>query len=707
MRPRQAVHLFALAASTIWLTACGGGGGSTPPTPPPAISVSFSATPPTSLATSATQGLTAIVSNDSANAGVKWSVTCSATACGSFSAASTPSGTATTYTAPGTPPTNPATVTVTATSVTDSTKSASAIITITAVSPAISVTLSPTPPSTLVAGTTANITAVVTNDSKNAGVTWSVTCGVSACGGFSSTSTASGTATTYTAPTTPPPSPGVNVTATSVTDTTKFASATIAITNTPPPVLADGTYVYHVSGEDSTGPYFVVGAFTVQGGAITAGEQDFSDFSIGYTNNLVASGSTLTTAGNNIQIAINTGNTSIGVSGIETFRGTHVSSTRVLISEFDSFAAASGSIDLQTPTPAAALSGGYAFNVGGADGSPSGAALALGGILNISGTTISTTNSIFDFNDNGTVEQGLFFSSGSAVTAPDSFGRLTFTLNLPANTLPGIVLTGYIVSANRIQLVESQADALGGDLGGTALGQGSHTGNFTAANSGNTTYVFTGNGVDGAGVVHIGADFVLNSNGTISGNIALNDLSSYGSVTITGGTYTVDPTGRVTLVNVTPTLVSGIDFGFQLYLDGNGNALEIGVDGSELNAGLAYQQTATSTTFAGNYALSGFGFGNLNGKFPPWSSVGPVTVASNSFTGSTDYTLQGATPTSSVNLTGTETSSTQVLALIGLNAASTQTSNNYIYFPIDATRVIALEADGQQLGLLQIEEVGP
>lgn len=178
-------------------------------------------------------------------------------------------------------------------------------------------------------------------------------------------------------------------------------------------------------------------------------------------------------------------------------------------------------------------------------------------------------------------------------------------------------------------------------------------------------------------------------------------------MSITGGTYTVDPTGRVTIVNVTPTLVSGIDFGFQLYLDGNGNALEIGVDGSELNAGLAYQQTATSTTFAGSYALSGFGFGSLNGKFPPWSAVGPVTVASNSFTGSTDYNLFGGAQTSSVSLTGTETSSTQALALIGLNAASTQTSNNYIYFPIDATRVIALEADGQQLGLLQIEEVSP
>ena len=76
MTSRRAVSLFALAVFATWLTACGGGG-SAPPTPPPtppAISVALSRTPPTSLVAGTTASLTAVVTNDSASAGVKWSV---------------------------------------------------------------------------------------------------------------------------------------------------------------------------------------------------------------------------------------------------------------------------------------------------------------------------------------------------------------------------------------------------------------------------------------------------------------------------------------------------------------------------------------------------------------------------------------------------------------------------------------------------------
>jgi len=227
MTSRRAVSLFALAAAATWLTACGGGS-KTPPTPP-AIAVALSRAAPTSLVAGGTASLTAVVSNDSNNAGVRWTVTCSSSSCGTFSSASSPSGTATTYTAPSTPP-NPATVTVTATSATDTTKTASATIT---------------------------ISAPITN------------------------------------------------------------------------ILANGTYVYHLAGDDATGPYFVAGAFTVQNGAITGGRQDFSDVSNFYTNNLMASGSSLTAAGSNIQIVLNTGNTAIGVGGVETLRGVRVSGSRV------------------------------------------------------------------------------------------------------------------------------------------------------------------------------------------------------------------------------------------------------------------------------------------------------------------------------------------------------------------------------------------
>jgi hypothetical protein len=402
---------------------------------------------------------------------------------------------------------------------------------------------------------------------------------------------------------------------------------------------------------------------------------------------------------------LNTGNTAIGVGGVETLRGVRVSGSRVLISEFDTFASATGSLDLQTST--AAPSGGYAFSVRGTDGTQQQYALAIGGVLNINGSSVVVANSVLDYNDGGSVEKGLMFSSGS-VSTPDSFGRITITLTPNTPNLLGFILTGYIVSANQIQLVASQMDALGGDLGGMALGQGTHTGNFTMASVSGSTYVFTGVGADANGSLHIGGGLVLNSNGTVSGMLALNDFANFGSVNIAGGNYIVDANGRVSITNVTPSLVQGTPFAFELYLDGNGNAMEIGVDSSQLSEAQAYRQTVSSTaSFAGTYALGGQGFGNFTNSVPAWGAVGPAVIASNALTGFTDYNLQGATPTSNVTLTGTETSSTATLAVTGLNAATLSMSDSYLYLPIDAKRVIAIEVDGNQLGLLLLEGVGP
>src|ERR1700733_1672480 len=576
----------------------------------------------------------------------------------------------------------------------------------------ISVTLT-APPTSLATSATTPLTAVVANDSKSAGVTWTVTCGTSPCGSFNPAATASGSMTTYTAPAV---SNTVTVTATSVTDTTKSASAPITITQSAPPaILGDGTYVYHLSGEDSTGPYFVVGPFTVQSGAITAGEQDFTDFgNEASANALVPSGCSLTTAGGNIQIVLDTGNTSIGVGGIETLRGATVSSSRVLISEVDTFAVATGSVDLQTS--AAAPSGGYAFALHGLDETTNQNILVIGGILNFSGGALVIGSSVYDFNDGGTVGQAQAFASGS-VSAPDSFGRVTITLT-PASTtyLAQFILSGYIVGTNQIQILENQPDALGADLGGVALGQGTNTGNFNQASVANTTYVHASSGEDANGLLTIAGGFSFGSSGGLTGPPAVNDGTNAVGTTINGGAYTVDPTGRVTLTGVTlSSTLQGPNnvpipgpFAFQIYLDGNGNALELGVDPSEATAGPSYLQTATSSDFEGSYALAGQGFlppSSSTAPAPLWGAAGPVTVASDALTGSTDYNAQGYAATSAVSLTGTETSSTGLLSLTGLNGTSFTTANSYSYFPIDSTRVLAIEIDGQMLGLLQLEGV--
>ncbi|MGH7514823.1 MAG: hypothetical protein ACREOQ_18100 [Gemmatimonadales bacterium] len=193
------------------------------------LAVSVSPASP-SVEVSQTAVLTARVDNDPAGQGVTWMLTgsgCTNAACGTIGPAGSAGGLQVTYTAPSVVP-SPATVTLTATSVTDNSKTAFATITI--VPPSISVSVSPASASPAV-NTTQDFTAVVTNDATGTGVTWSVTgsCSDAACGSIAPVTTASGATATYTAPATVPNPAGVRVTATSIADNSRFATATVTI----------------------------------------------------------------------------------------------------------------------------------------------------------------------------------------------------------------------------------------------------------------------------------------------------------------------------------------------------------------------------------------------------------------------------------------------------------------------------------------------
>jgi hypothetical protein len=124
--------LLSLVVGALFLQSCGGGaayaGGSATLT----IGVLLSESTTTVQAGATTQ-VTATVSNDSAGKGVTWTVSCSAVACGSVSPTSTPSGMATTYAAPPTPPANNLKVTLTAAAAADPTKTAWVVITVPAI----------------------------------------------------------------------------------------------------------------------------------------------------------------------------------------------------------------------------------------------------------------------------------------------------------------------------------------------------------------------------------------------------------------------------------------------------------------------------------------------------------------------------------------------------------------------------------------------
>jgi hypothetical protein len=252
---------------------------------------------------------------------------------------------------------------------------------------------------------------------------------------------------------------------------------------------------------------------------------------------------------------------------------------------------------------------------------------------------------------------------------------------------------------------------LNATTGGMALGQGVNTGTFTStsASVGGASYAFGASGEDANGVLQLAGSFAINATGSVSGTVALNDIVSAFSSPISGGTYTVASNGRVSITNVSSSLIPN-PLSFELYLDGNGNALVLGVDNIEVSGGVAYSQLVPSPALGAAFALAAQGFWSSNINNPAWSAVGPVTVASGSVFGYTDYTAQNPDAsialTPNVSLTGSANSSTGALALDGLNAIALQSSGSYAYFAIGAAHAIALEVDGTQtgqMGLLMLE----
>jgi hypothetical protein len=205
----------------------------------------FNKLPPTSLAVNTTALLAAMATNDPLGTGEIWTASCGSPECGSFSSTTTDASglVPTTYTAPATVPTG-GTVTIRATSLTDTTKSINATLTITGPPPPPP---PPPPPATVAvsvlpavayvqrtgASRSAQLTAIVSNDSTAAGVDWSLSCGTSNCGAISG-HTSSGGAATFNNTSTVPVGGTITITAKSTIDPTKLSTATATVvTNVP------------------------------------------------------------------------------------------------------------------------------------------------------------------------------------------------------------------------------------------------------------------------------------------------------------------------------------------------------------------------------------------------------------------------------------------------------------------------------------------
>ena len=504
----------------------------------------------------------------------------------------------------------------------------------------ILVSISQAPPGILVPGAPAvSVTATVTGDSKNAGVTWSCTPGNSAatCGSFNPGTTPSGTATMYS----PPPTAvgPVVITATSVTNTAAFATANVNISTSGG---ISGNYSFYLSGFDgnsNNGIYSLAGAVMINADGTLTGEQDYNNAGGVTSSNLAISSGSLSfdPAAGLGTLTLVTNNTHLGANGTETLALNFVNNNHALIIQADGSATSSGSFDLQTlpSTPA----GGFSFVLSGAGNT--GHTKFFGGVFSVSGSAAS--NGMYDVNDDGSISTGNF--GGATLSAADSFGRGTLTGTGITSTI-----AYYIVGAEAIRLIGMDSS---NTLVGSAFGQGPSSGNFANSSIGNSVFSIESNfALDAVPFGAVGQ--IVPTGGNFSGVADLNAPGeSAADAQVISGTFSVGSNGRGSLT-ITPTplgngnVVVVANLGIYatdptLNLNDPNNttspgpgstvsgALVVDLDTDIAGSGVLVPQTDTTTTnFAGNYALGLQDFVPTVGEF---DFVGNATVTAGSLSG--------------------------------------------------------------------------
>jgi hypothetical protein len=515
----------------------------------------------------------------------------------------------------------------------------------------------------------------------------------------------------------------LTVTASSVTDPTRSATASIAITPTAP-ALANGTYVFQMPGKlgiDYIEGY-VTGVLVAKDGSVTGGEQDsiYYGLNTGPSNRIpsgvypydqfqqITGGSYATTPDGNLLITIQ-----LSDNTTETLSGTLVSSAQGLIVGFDG-APLSGTLDLQTAT--SPLAGGYVFSLQG--GNDWGTPAEMAGVINVDRPGgISGVGSELDVQSGSDDLYGELSVGASTVSSPDSYGRVNINLQPgSSSTMLPLYLAGYIVDAAHIRLIETGDDSnstnFQGGLCGTALGQGLNTGQFSAATLTGSSFAFGVAGWDWTSWIQVAGVFTAHADGTLNGTLNWNDqtgTSPQAPLSFTG-TYSVDPTGRVTLSNMT----DGATFTYatHLYLTGNGDGLMLYIPGTNFQTeyaflGQAFQQQGaalTASSFSGVYALNAVDddLSMTGNELGPASARGRVTVSSSNGVNTVEGFIDTGNGAEAYAVSGTLSYvSNGILTgtLTGLNPSASTTSGSFTLYLVDSSQAILIETDDTRLVL--------
>src|ERR1700731_4663773 len=636
--------------------------------------ITISIAPPSSTVKSAgTEPIAATVSNDPSSGGVTWSLQITRTicnsfthvchtstsactvGCGGFSATTTASGVATTYTAPVRPPFG--IVAAVATSVTNAGAKATAPILI------LRISISVAPPSaTVVVNATQPLTATVINDGANggagAGVTWTLLQNGAACspdcGTISPANTASGAPATYTAPATVPAFPVLTIVATSVTDTTKLASATITVTTVSGAAcgagsgsesLLKGQYAYRLQAVLSNSVAAIAGSFTADGtGKVTGGEEDASNLSAFQIDPATSSYAVGPDHRGCLTLGFTNRATTYFRFALGGINSSNIATAGHII-EFDdtngSGSRFAGTLKIQDATSffAGQFKGNYVVGLVGLGGS--GGRFAAAGTLASDGIS-AVTSSNFDTDDAGTLTSNIASAPGGTFTCCSANGRGT------------LQFTGSSFTSNLVLYMVSSGDVFfvgfgPGQHGGEAVGVLSGT-TFTQASL-NGTAVFRKTAQSTGPIVDV-ALASANATGGISITDNTNSAGTFSTGT-TAFTYTVASNGRVTLTGGTnpPVLyLYGKNAGFLVGTDANVDfgAIEAQAAGPFNNASLSGAYTlgtenpSTDTAALESAAVTLNGAGTVSGTSDQSSPAGLVQNQNLSLTYSVGANGQGS-----------------------------------------------------------------
>jgi hypothetical protein len=542
----------------------------------------------------------------------------------------------------------------------------------------VEISFNQSPPADLQTGGTASLGATVFN-STNTGVNWTVSCGSADCGSFNP---ASGANTTYTAPATIPSGNTVTITATAAADSSVSVMGTTTITTGSTGTALNGQYVFAITGLDSSGVYVAAGTIVADGnGNITSGEEDFCD--LGNPTCLVGLLSGNFSTGSDGRGSVNITSSTIGSQTLELVL---TSASHALITEFDTFATASGTLDLQDANALnpSVISGGYSMTVNGIDlgvGVPN----AFGAVMTGDGSG-GFNNVTLDENDEGTlstVSDTFLVQSG-----PDTFGRVTVSDG-------SLVFGYYIVNAKALRVIE--LDAFFQSLG-SAYTEGS--GSLSVANlAGNS--VFTVADQSPMGAAGVGGEFTADNSGNVStGFMDVNDDGSASNGSISGSTLTtVGARGTFTLSgsvssNVTTFEVYLVDPGVNI-LDptqssGGGGALLLDNDVNEVGTGATIPQ-AGSSSFNGNY---GEGLQLFDTSLDELDMTGQTTASgSSSLTGTADVNEDG-TLLPAQTLTGTfSADGSNAGRFTGTLTLGTFGTVNLVYYQASNSQIVVVDVD--------------